>query len=256
MAQERLQKIIARAGIASRRHAEQLILSGQVRVNGRVVTELGTKADSATDRIEAAGRVVKPSERTAYLALNKPPDVVAAMADPEGRKTLQSCLRSFPERVYPVGNLEYAASGLILLTNDGELTAELLRNWEHVEQTYHVKVKGMLTLADLERLGEQAGVRMQTLRQPTASRGHAANYWYEVRMRDTRKEELRRVLYREHHPIEKWIRVGLGPLTLLGIPRGRYRLLEESEIGALRKSATPARTGARAAGREGRKRPG
>src|SRR5215471_4944054 len=103
---ERLQKIIARAGIASRRHAEQLIVSGQVRVNGSVVTELGTKADPEVDRIEAAGRVVKFSERTVYLAMNKPPDVVGAMADPEGRKTLQSCLRGFPERVYPVGNLE------------------------------------------------------------------------------------------------------------------------------------------------------
>jgi 23S rRNA pseudouridine2605 synthase len=241
MAQERLQKIIARAGIASRRHAEQLILSGQVRVNGRVVTELGTKADAATDRIEAAGRVVKPSERTVYLALHKPAEVVAAMADPEGRKTLLSCLRSFPERVYPVGNLEYPASGLILLTNDGDLAAELLKNWEHVEQTYHVKVKGMLTLADLDRLGKQAGVRMQTLRQPTASRGHAANYWYEVRMRDTRKEDLRRALFKDGHPPEKWIRVGLGPLTLLGIPRGRYRLLEKLEIDALRKSAGPVR---------------
>jgi 23S rRNA pseudouridine2605 synthase len=240
--QERLQKIIARAGIASRRHAEQLILSGQVRVNGQVVTELGTKADSATDRIEAAGRVVQQKARAVYLALNKPAEIVAAMADPEGRKTLLSCLRGFPERVYPVGNLEYATAGLIFLTNDGDLAAELLKNWEHVEQTYHVKLKGMLTLADLERIGKEAGVRLKTLRQPTATRGHAANYWYEVRMRDTRKEALRRVLYKEHHPIEKWIRIALGPITLEGIPRGRYRLLEKSQIAALRKSATPLRT--------------
>jgi 23S rRNA pseudouridine2605 synthase len=235
--QERLQKIIARAGIASRRHAERLILSGQVRVNGRVVTELGTKADTTTDRIEAAGRVVKYSERTVYLALNKPAEIVAAMADPEGRKTLLSCLRGFPERVYPVGNLEYAASGLMLLTNDGDLTAELLKNWEHLEQTYHIKVKGMLTRDELARLGKEAGVQMKTLRQPTATRGHAANYWYEVRMRDTRKEALRRLMFKEHHPIEKWIRVALGPLTLEGIPRGRYRVLRELEIIALRKSA-------------------
>jgi 23S rRNA pseudouridine2605 synthase len=239
--QERLQKIIARAGIASRRHAEQLILSGQVRVNGQVVTELGTKADSATDRIEAAGRVVQQNGRAVYLALNKPAEIVAAMADPEGRKTLVSCLRGFPERVYPVGNLEYAAAGLIFLTNDGDLAAELLKNWEHLEQTYHVKLKGMLTLADLERIGKEAGVRMKTLRQPTATRGHAANYWYEVRMRDTRKEALRRVLYKEHHPIEKWIRIALGPISLEGIPRGRYRLLKESQISALRKSAMPLR---------------
>lgn len=238
--QERLQKIIARAGIASRRHAEQLILSGQVRVNGEVVTELGTKADPAADRIEAAGRVVKETRRTVYLALNKPADVVSAMADPEGRKTLLSCLRGFPERVYPVGNLEYAASGLILLTNDGDLAAELLKSWEHLEQTYHIKLKGMLTLADLVRLGKEAGVRMKTLRQPGATRGgRVANYWYEVRMRDTRKEALRRVMFREQHPVEKWIRIALGPLTIEGIPRGRYRLLEPAQIDALRQSAAP-----------------
>jgi 23S rRNA pseudouridine2605 synthase len=239
--QERLQKIIARAGIASRRHAEQLILSGQVRVNGKVVTELGTKADAATDRIEAAGRTVKHSERTVYLALNKPAEIVSAMADPEGRKTLQSCLRGFPERVYPVGNLEYATSGLILLTNDGDLAAELLKNWEHLEQTYHIKVKGMLTLDDLARLGKEAGLHMKTLRQPGATRGgRVANYWYEVRMRDNLKEELRRVMFKNQHPIEKWIRIALGPITLEGIPRGRYRLLDEKHVEALRKSATPA----------------
>ena len=110
------------------------------------------------------------------------------MADPEGRKTLRNSLRGFPVRVYPVGNLEYAASGVILLTNDGDLAAALLKNWEHLEQAYHIKVKGMLTLHDLAQLGKEAGVRMQTLRQPDSTRGRAANFWYEVRMRDTRKK--------------------------------------------------------------------
>src|SRR2546429_6869220 len=108
--EERLQKIIARAGIASRRHAELLILSGQVRVNGHVVKELGTKADAAKDRIEAAGRVVEAKEgRPAYHLTNQPPEVVSAIAGPDGRKTLRNCLRGLPERVFPVGNLEYAA---------------------------------------------------------------------------------------------------------------------------------------------------
>src|SRR5260370_26535993 len=191
--QERLQKIIGRAGIASRRHAEQLILSGQVRVNGVVVRELGTKANPATDKIEAAGRAVGTvTQRNVYLALHKPPEVVSAMADPEGRKSLRNCLRGLPERVFPVGNLEYAASGLVFLTNDGDLAAEMLKNWAQIEQVYHVKVKGMLTLADLERLGKEIGARMKTVRQPDATRGRAANYWYEVRMRDSKKEEVRR----------------------------------------------------------------
>ena len=235
--QERLQKIISRAGIASRRHAEQLILSGQVRVNGRVVRELGTKDDPAEDRIEAAGRVVKALERRVYLVLHKPTEIVSAMADPEGRKTLKNCLRGFAERVYPVGNLEYAASGLVFLTNDGDLAAEMLKHWAEIEQVYLIKVKGMLRLPELERLGKELGVKMQTLKQPGASRGSgpAANYWYEVRMRDTKKEELRNALFREQHPVEKMKRVGLGPLTLEGVPDGRYRILEEKEAEELKK---------------------
>jgi pseudouridine synthase len=233
--QERLQKIIARAGIASRRHAEQLITSGQVRVNGRVVTELGTKADPEKDKIEAAGRTVEPEDRKIYMLLNKPSEIVSSLADPEGRKTLRNLLRGFPERVYPVGNLEYGDAGLVFLTNDGDLAATLLKNWDAMQHTYYIKVKGMLTLADLERIGKEAGVRMKTLRQPDASRGHAANYWYEVQMPAARREKLTRVLFKERHPIEKVKRVGLASMTVEGIPQGRYRLLESREVGELRK---------------------
>src|SRR5467141_3953120 len=234
--EERLQKIIARAGIASRRHAELLILSGQVRVNGEVVRGLGSKADAAKDRIEAAGRVVEAKEgRRVYILLNKPPEVVSAMADPEGRKTLRNCLRGLPERVFPVGNLEYAASGLVFLTNDGDLAAEMLDKWAQLEQVYQVKVKGMLTLADLERLGKEIGVKIQTVRQPDATRGRAANYWYEVRMRDSKKEELRRVLFKEKHPLEKLMLIGLGPLSVEVLPRGRYRMIEQKDAERLGK---------------------
>src|SRR5207302_11226418 len=251
--QERLQKIIARAGVASRRHAEQLILSGQVRVNGRVVTELGTKADAATDRIEAAGRVVKGAERRVYLVLNKPPGIVSAMAGPEQRTTLKNCLRGFPARVYPVGNLEDTASGLVFLTNDGDLAAEMLKRWGELEQVYFVKVKGMLTLEELERLGKEIGVRMKTVRQPDATRRRAANYWYEVRMRDTKKEEMRNVLFREGHPIEKLQRIGLGSLTVEGVPPGRYQMLRENDVETLRRAR---RGGKGSKGEEKRERRG
>lgn len=234
--QERLQKIIARAGIASRRHAEQLILSGQVRVNGQVVRELGTKADAAQDKIEAAGRVVAAEERRVHLILNKPPEVVASMADPEGRKTLRHCLRGLPERVYPVGRLDYSAAGLVFLTNDGDLAAEMLRAWGNLPQTYQLKIKGRLTAEDLERLGKQAGAKMRMIRQPDATRGHAANYWYEATLKDSKRDELRRVLFAEKHPVEKLKRIGLGPLTLEGLPPGRYRMLEEKEVEGLRKA--------------------
>jgi len=235
---ERLQKIIARAGIASRRHAEQLILSGQVRVNGEVVRELGSKADSLRDKIEVSGKKISAAEeRKIYLVLNKPPEIVSSLADPEGRKTLRNLLRGFPERVYPVGNLEYAAAGLVFLTNDGELAARLLKHWDKIEQVYHIKIKGMLRREELAKLGKEIGAHLQTLRQPDASRGHGANYWYEVSMRSSKKENLRNVLFREHHPVEKVKRVALGPLTVEGIPRGRYRLLRPAEVDALKKSA-------------------
>jgi len=250
--QERLQKIIARAGIASRRHAEQLILSGQVRVNGQVVRKLGTKADAAADRIEAAGKVVRTEERHVYLALNKPPEVVATMADPEGRKTLRNCLRGLAERVYPVGRLDYAAAGLVFLTNDGDLAAEMLRDWGNLPQVYQVKVKGRLTAEDLERLGKQMGARMRMIRQPDAARGmrgsrggHVGNFWYEATLRDSKRDVLRRVLFAEQHPVEKLKRIGLGPLNLEGLPPGRYRMLEEKEVNELRKAleAKPKRAG-------------
>lgn len=233
---ERLQKIIARAGISSRRHAEQLILSGQVRVNGQTVTELGSKADPSKDKIEAAGRTIDSAERHIYLVLYKPPEVVSSLADPEGRKTLRNFLRGLPQRVYPVGNLEYAAAGLVFMTNDGDLAANLLKNWNHLDQTFHLKIKGMLTLADLDRLSRGTNTKIKTVRQPDAARGQAANYWYEVRLRGGSLETLRRVLFREHHPVEKVLRIALGSLTLDGIPRGRYRLLEKRELDALTKA--------------------
>jgi 23S rRNA pseudouridine2605 synthase len=232
---ERLQKIIARAGIASRRHAEQLILSGQVRVNGKTITELGSKADPSVDKIEAAGRPITAPPRHLYLLLHKPPEVVSTLADPEGRKTLRNFLRGFPERVYPVGNLEYAASGLVFLTNDGDLAAQLLKHWNNLEQTYHIKIKGMLTLTDLDRIGRELHLKLKTLRQPGATRKRSANFWYQLTMQGPKLESLRRILFREHHPVEKVMRIGLGSLSVEGIPRGRYRLLEPREVESLTK---------------------
>jgi 23S rRNA pseudouridine2605 synthase len=239
--QERLQKIIARAGVASRRHAEQLIVSGQVKVNGKTIRELGSKADTESDKIEVSGKKIAAEERKVYLLLNKPPEIVSSLADPEGRKTLRNLLRGFPERIYPVGNLEYSDSGLVFLTNDGDFAAEMLKRWENIEQVYHIKVKGMLTRVDLDRLGKEIGAKMQTLRQPDATRGHTQNYWYEVRMRSSKKDEMRKVLFKERHPVEKVKRVALGALTVEGIPRGRYRLLSSKEVDLLKSDWKPSK---------------
>jgi len=230
---ERLQKIIARAGVSSRRHAEKLIVSGQVRVNGALVTELGSKADPSTDKIEVAGRLIEEAEDHVYLVMHKPPEVVSNLADPEGRKTLRNFLRGFPPRVYPVGALDYADSGLVFLTNDGDLTAAMLKTWSTLPQLYYIKIKGRLSLEDLDRLSKETGSKLQTVRQPDSTRGHAANFWYEVQTTGARLDNIRRILLKEMHPVEKVKRIGLGPLSLEGIPRGRYRLLKKEEADAI-----------------------
>lgn len=239
---QRLQKIIAHAGIASRRHAEQLILSGQVRVNGQVVTELGSKADPSKDKIEAAGRQIESEEDHVYLLLHKPPEVVSSLADPEGRRTLRNFLRGFPKRVYPVGNLDYADSGLVFLTNDGELTAAILKSWSHLPQVYHVKIKGRLTLEELDRLGKETGTRLRTVRQPDSTRGRAANFWYEVHTTGAKLDILRRTLFKELHPVEKVKRIALGHLSIESIPQGRYHLLEKRQADPLRNPQPPSKS--------------
>jgi pseudouridine synthase len=143
-----------------------------------------------------------------------------------------------PERVYPVGRLDYNASGLIFLTNDGDLAAEMLKRWQNLPQTYHVKVKGRLTPEQLDAFGREAGARMRPVRQPDAARGHAANFWYEVALKDSKRDALRKVLFAAQHPVEKLKRIALGPLTLEGLPPGHYRTLGEREVVQLRLALT------------------
>ncbi len=228
---ERLQKIIARAGIASRRHAEQLILSGQVKVNGRVVTELGTKADPERDRIEAAGKLVRFPESKIYLMLHKPPRVVSTMADPEGRRTLRHFLHGVPGRVFPVGRLDYAAAGLVLLTSDGDLANRVLR--ARLLQTYWVKIKGRLTEDERGRVERAVRARVRPLRSSHAAVSQAANPWYEVTLSEARRDLLRRRLLLLGHPVEKVKRVKLANLELADLDEGRWRHLEAREVAGL-----------------------
>jgi 23S rRNA pseudouridine2605 synthase len=224
---ERLQKIISRAGITSRRQAEQLIRSGQVTVNGVVVTELGSKADPERDRVEAAGRVARPATVHAYILLHKPSQVVSTLADPEGRRTLRNLLPGVPERVYPVGRLDYAASGLVLLTNDGELAARVLKAAPRLPQTYWIKVKGRLSEEQMRAIGAAAHVRIDPL---DSSRGSKENPWYEVQLSSARRDTLGKTLLDLGHRMEKMKRVRLGPLDLERVPEGTYRRLEPAEV--------------------------
>ncbi len=188
---ERLQKIISRAGIASRRHAEDLIRSGQVRVNGVVVTELGAKADPERDRVEAAGQVAKAPEAHVYLLMNKPPEVVSTLADPEGRRTLRNFLVGVSERVFPVGRLDYAAGGAVFLTNDGELASRMLKASPSLPQTYWVKVKGRLNETQLKSLAHLLHGKIFPLRAPHAAGKNPPNPWYEVQISGVRRDLLR-----------------------------------------------------------------
>jgi len=230
---ERLQKIIARAGIASRRHAEDLIRSGQVRVNGVVVTELGAKADPERDRVEAAGRVAKVSETHVYLLMNKPPEVVSTLADPEGRPTLRNYLVGVSERVFPVGRLDYAAGGAVFLTNDGDLASRMLKASVSLPQTYWIKVKGRLSETELKSLAHALRGKIFPLRAPHAAGKNPPNPWYEVQISGVRRDLLRRNLLAMGHPVEKMKRMKLASLDADTVQEGHYRQLTAPEVAKL-----------------------
>ena len=230
---ERLQKIISRAGIASRRHAEDLIRSGQVRVNGVVVTELGAKADPERDRVEAAGKVAQISEARVYLLMNKPPGVVATLADPEGRRTLRNYLVGVSERVFPVGRLEYAAGGAVFLTNDGELAGKMLKASLALPQTVWIKVKGRLNDAQMKSLGHMIRGKIFPLRATHAAGKNPPNPWYEAQFSGVRHDLLSSNLQLLGHPVEKMRRMKLASLEADSVAEGNYRRLTPPEVAKL-----------------------
>ncbi len=236
MALERLQKILAHAGIASRRKAEQLILAGRVSVNGQVVTELGSKADPERDEIKVDGRRVRLPEERLYLALYKPRRVVSTLFDPQGRPNLSDLLKPLPVRVFPVGRLDYASEGLLLVTNDGEFAQSLLAATRRIPKTYLVKVNGMLTREQQQEFRE--GVPLSGRRTPPAQirlLERAANPWYEVTLTETRKDQLRLMFLHFGRLVEKVRRIRIGPVELGKLRPGEFRALKPAELAALRK---------------------
>ncbi len=250
---ERLQKIIAAAGIASRRKAEELITSGLVSVNGKVVTELGTKADPATDRIKVAGKALQGPERHVYLLLHKPKGYVTTVTDPEKRPTVMDLVRVVGARLYPVGRLDYLSEGLLLLTNDGELAQKLTHASSHVTKTYLVKVSGKPTEEEIKKL--RGGVFLPAETKPLKTREgqeqrrrsqavrtglvriellrEAANPWYEITLIEGRNRQIRRMFEQIGHHVEKIKRVRYGPLQL-DVEVGQFRHLTSSEVAQLK----------------------
>jgi 23S rRNA pseudouridine2605 synthase len=254
---ERLQKILAAAGLASRRKAEELIAAGVVSVNGQTVTEPGTKADPRLDEIRVDGKLLRGPERHVYLAMYKPKGHMTTVSDPEGRPTVMDILKGVEERVFPVGRLDYMSEGLLLLTNDGDLMAQLTRAGAHVAKTYMVKVSGMPTEEALDKLRngimlppepglagargkKQPGVERRSfavLTQPAVIQlaVDQENPWFEVTLTEGRNRQLRRMFEQVGHHIEKIKRVRYGSLTL-DLEPGEFRHLTPKEVTQLRKS--------------------
>jgi 23S rRNA pseudouridine2605 synthase len=240
----RLQKILAAAGIASRRKAEQLISAGRVTLNGKIVTELGTKADPSTDTITVDGRPLQRPQRFVYFLLNKPKGYVTTVSDPEGRPTVMQLLGNLPERIYPVGRLDYASEGLLLLTNDGALAQKLTKAGSHVPKTYHVKISGKPNEPSIQRLRNGISITLDDNRRVKTSPAKirlledAPNPWYEVVLIEGRNRQIRRMFQQVGFLVEKIKRVQLGPLVL-DVPPGKFRPLTKAELHQLKNLPLP-----------------
>ena len=238
--EERLQKILSRAGSASRRAAEQMILAGRVRVNGRVVDRLGSKADPAHDRIELDGRPLKTSQELLYYLLYKPPGYITSLKDPQGRPTITAFLAGIKTRVYPVGRLDRDAEGLLVLTNDGELAGRLMHPRHHVPKTYRVKVRGLPSREALARLagGEIIlGDRPAAPAEVSLLKTGRDRAWLKMTLIEGRHHQVKRMCSIVGHPVLKLKRISYGPLELGRIEPGGVRRLGAFEVAALKKAA-------------------
>jgi 23S rRNA pseudouridine2605 synthase len=234
---ERLHKFLSRAGVASRRRCEQMIAAGRVRVNGETVSLPGSKVDPEHDRIEVDGQPVTLPKRHAYWLLNKPVGYVSTVHDPQGRPTVVDLVQK-DRRLYPVGRLDLDSEGLLLLTDDGELTQRLTHpSYEH-EKEYEVLVEGHPTHKALQRL--RAGVELEdgvTCAADVAiMRTDAGGMWLRFVIHEGRKRQLRRMCDTVGYPARRVIRVRMGPLTLGGLPPGKYRPLTAQERTQLRRA--------------------
>ena len=237
---ERLQRIIAHAGLASRRQAEQWILDGRITVNGRRVRELGTRADAARDSIRVDGRAVRQAASRAYLAFHKPAGVITTMRDTEGRPSVADYLRAggHPSGVVPAGRLDYGTSGLLLLTNDGDLAYRLTHPRYGVPKTYEVKLSRMPSETQLERL--RRGVRLEDGVTAPAEvrvlRRLKQKAWIEVELREGRYREIRRMVEAVGHTVERLVRSRFGPVVLGQLDRGGMRPLTAGEVTRLKRA--------------------
>jgi 23S rRNA pseudouridine2605 synthase len=255
--QERLQKLIAAAGIASRRHAEELITSGVVTVNGQVVTELGTKADAKRDHIKVRGKLINPvlaKREKVYVLLNKPKGYLSSVSDPEGRPLVTELLPPSLGRLHPVGRLDFNTEGLLLLTNDGDLTNFITAARNRVEKVYEAKVKGLPPEPAIERIRRGVVLDDGTKTAPakiTKVDETSSNAWFEVVLHQGRNQQIRRMFDVIGHSVVKLRRSRIGTLEDNDLRPGYWRLLAPIEVSRLMKverKRKPAKGRGRSAG--------
>ena len=240
---ERLQKYLARCGVASRRKAEELIVAGLVAVNGEVVRELGVKVDPERDRVTVAGRPISLVTEGIYLMLNKPPGYITGNRDPRGRKTVLSLLpKGFP-RVFPVGRLDYNTTGLLLLTNDGDLAYALTQPKYQIEKVYQALVRGVPADDALNLLRQGVVLEDGPTLPATVDiiKVKAGNAILKLGLREGRNRQVRRMCAAVGHPVLKLERIAIGPLSLGDLALGQYRRLTGAELKALQKQIGQAR---------------
>lgn len=238
--QVRLQKFLARAGVASRRASEKLIEAGRISVNGQVVTELGTKVDPEADEVRLDGAPVRKAAEAVTLMLNKPAGYLTSMKDPQGRPCVAQLvpLDEFPA-LYPLGRLDYDTTGLLLFSTDGELGNAVLHPSHHVDKTYRALVKGKPSEAALDRL--RSGVVLDNgPTQPAEVRlagRKGKNAYVEIIIHEGRKRQVKRMCEAIGHPVLQLHRASFGPLELGDLPEGKYRVLSEQEVAALERAS-------------------
>jgi 23S rRNA pseudouridine2605 synthase len=253
---ERLQKIIAHAGFASRREAETMIREGRVTVNGEVVTELGSRAYAGRDHIKVDGKLITRAETHRYILLYKPKEVMTTVEDPQGRRTVIDLVRGVRERIYPVGRLDFHSEGLVLLTNDGELAFKVSHPTHGSVKTYHVKVRGVPEQRLIDKL--QRGITLDGKRtlpceiervRTTGRTEEEGNSWFEVKLREGRTQQIRKMFQAVGHPVSKLKRVAIGPLSDPKLTPGVWRELTKAEVKMLATMKEPKATKPRRAAR-------
>jgi 23S rRNA pseudouridine2605 synthase len=232
----RLQKVLARAGIASRRAAEALIAAGHVRVDGKVVTTLGTKVDARTSRVEVDGQRIV-AESLVYIALHKPRGVVSTMHDPEGRPSVRELLTEVPGRVFPIGRLDFATSGVLLATNDGDFAEALMHPRQAVPKQYVVKVHGEMKPEDLDRW--RRGVDLEDGKTLPAKakllRYEGGKTWFELTITEGRNQQVRRMGIATDFRVMRLSRLAFAGVTGEGLRPGQWRYLTHDELTAIKK---------------------